>query len=61
MNIPRLTTKRMKNRLRGLSYRPQIESLEKRVLLSTDTWIGGGPDNNWHRQELGYRYIRAWA
>jgi hypothetical protein len=30
------------------SYRPQIEALEERRLLSTDTWTGnGGANGNW--------------
>ncbi len=29
------------------AFRPQLESLEGRVLLSTKTWDGGGTNNNW--------------
>ena len=32
---------------RSKSYRPRIEWMEPRTLLSAVTWTGGGGDNNW--------------
>jgi hypothetical protein len=43
----RMLTHDAKRNVGGKWYRPQIEALEERALLSTDTWTGGGPDNNW--------------
>src|SRR5438067_3582794 len=39
--------RRTENKLRGRSYRPVIEALEERTLLSTDTWTFGGTNGNW--------------
>jgi hypothetical protein len=41
--LPRQT----KSKLRGLWYRPQVEPLEERALLSVDTWTGLGANSNW--------------
>ena len=40
--------KRSRGKISQPSYRLQIEPLEERALLSTDTWTGGGGANtNW--------------
>src|SRR5216684_713960 len=39
--------KRTRGKIPRLSYRPQIETLEERALLSGDTWYGLGGNGNW--------------
>jgi hypothetical protein len=38
---------RRKTGLRALSRRLRVECLEPRMMLSSVTWKGGGPDNRW--------------
>src|SRR5262245_45087749 len=36
-----------RSKSRSLSYRPQVEALEDRMLLATDTWTSAGGTPNW--------------
>jgi hypothetical protein len=45
--LPRLLNRESKKKSRGFFYRPIIEPLEERALLSTDTWTGLGGTGLW--------------
>src|SRR6266851_1185178 len=45
--LARMLSRNGKKQVRGRSYRPQLEALEERALLSIDNWTGLGPDRNW--------------
>src|SRR5712692_9312725 len=45
--LSRILLRQTKNKFHGLSYRPRIEALEERTLLTTDTWTGLGGNVNW--------------
>src|SRR3989442_6494845 len=54
--LSRMLARESRNKVCGRCYRPVIEALEERAMLSTDTWTGNGGTNpgwsnaaNWDR------------
>ncbi|HEV2946706.1 MAG TPA: FG-GAP-like repeat-containing protein [Gemmataceae bacterium] len=43
--LSRMLARESRNKVCGRWYRPQVEALEERALLSTDTWTGNGGAN----------------
>jgi hypothetical protein len=49
----RLSARKPEKKACSRWYRPRIEALEERALLSTDTWTGMGANSNWSNPANG--------